>query len=47
MSKTSNRGDKKTQEYIRKQAVKAVVDQNKKVVDVAATFGVAIKTVYR
>ena len=47
MSKTSNRGDKKTQEYIRKQAVKAVVDQNKKVADVAVTFGVAVKTVYR
>ena len=47
MSKTSSRGDKKTQEYIRKQSVKAVVDQNRKVADVAATFGVAVKTVYR
>jgi transposase len=47
MSKSCSRGDQKTQEYIRKQSVKAVVDQKQKVVDVAATFGVAVNTVYR
>ncbi len=47
MSKNSQRGDQKTQEYIRNQSVKAVVEQKQKVVDVASTFGVAVNTVYR
>ena len=47
MSKNSIRGDQKTQEYIRKQSVKTVIEQKQKVVDVAATFGVAVNTVYR
>lgn len=47
MSKNSPRGDQKTQAYIRKQSVKAVVEQKKKVADVAETFGVAVNTVYR
>lgn len=47
MSKTSKRGDKKTQAYIRKQAVKAVVEKNKKPSEVAETFGVALNSVYR
>lgn len=47
MAKKSPRGDKNTQEYIRKQAVKAVVKLKQKPKDVADTFGVAVKTVYR
>lgn len=47
MPKNSSRGDQKTQEYIRKQSVKAVISQGKKAVDVAETFGVAVNTVYR
>ena len=47
MSKKSSRADQKTREYIRKQSVKAVIEQKQNVVDVAATFGVAINAVYR
>lgn len=47
MSQTSSRGDQKTQAYIRKQSVKAIVEQDRKVADVAETFGVALNTVYR
>ena len=47
MSKTSKRGDKKTQAYIRKQAVKAVVKKNKKPSEVSETFGVALNSVYK
>ncbi len=47
MSKSTPRGDKKTQEYKRIQATKAVVEQKKKVIDVAETFGVAVNTLYR
>ena len=47
MPKTSERGDENTQAYIRKQAVKSVIDKKMKVKDVAQCFNVAEKTVYR
>lgn len=47
MSKQAPRGNKATQEYKRKQAVRAVVKQGKKVQDVALTFEVAVNTVYK
>jgi len=47
MSKTDPRGSKQTQEYKRKQAVKAVVEQNQPVAEVAKIFDVAVNSVYR
>ena len=46
MSKTAKRGDKNTQAYIRKQAVKSVVEKNLKPKEVAILFDVAVNSVY-
>ena len=47
MSKSAKRGDQKTQEHIRKRAVKAVVEKGHKPALVAEAFGVALNTVYK
>ena len=47
MPKEAKRGDKQTQAYIRRQAVKSVIEKNLKVKDAAELFGVAVNTVYR
>lgn len=47
MSKSSPRGNQKTQEYIRKKSVEAVLDKKQKAIDVAATFGIAVNTLYK
>ena len=47
MSKNAKRGDQKTQAYIRKQAVNAVVAKGQKPSVVAEMFGIALNTVYK
>ena len=46
MPKSDKRGDKSTQAYIRKQAVKSVVEKNIKPKEVAKLFDVAVNSVY-